>query len=180
MHAIRRHPKTVLGGTVVGVLALAGAAVAAVLLTSSLTGTVSASSKTASDQLRHATVVGHDDLDCTPTIIEKGEQIALTAAADEVVAAPGQSAGGQTGDDLSGTCTVAVDLVNTGEVPLYINGLDYANQLPAEWKFVNPSLPSGEIGVGDAVTFQVTLKATNDAAAEGQFSASVVTSTSNS
>ena len=179
MSAIRNHPKTVIGGAVVGVLALAGAAIAAVLLSSSITGSVSASSATASDKLTDVRI-SENDLACNAEIGLGADTITFSAAADEVVTNDSTASGSDSNDDLAGACTVEVDLVNTGEVPLYINDLDYSDQLPHGWKFVNPNLPNGEIAVNEKVTFAVTLEATNSAAPKGQFKASVVTSTSNS
>lgn len=176
MDAVRRHPKTVVAGAVVGVLALAGAAVAAILLTSNLSGSVSAATKTASDELLAPAVVDESGaVECSAELdgedtVQVNPTLYTIEAEDGANGAPIEE---------GGFCTVELRLHNNGDVPLFIDGYGGGN-LPDGWT-INPSNvpPVGtEIAPGHTVSTELTFHASEGASGEGEISGSVTTSTS--
>lgn len=175
MDAVRRRPKTVVTGAVIGVLALAGAAVAAILLTSNLSGSVSAATKTASDKLLAPAIIDESDaVECSAELVDEDE-VQVNPTLYTIEAEEGaQNAPIEEG----GSCTVKLRLHNDGDVPLYIDG--YSGDLPEGWTANASNVPSAgtEIAPGHTVSTELTFHASEGASGGGEISGSVTTSTS--
>lgn len=169
--AVRNRPKMVLVGAVVGVVALAGAAIAAILLTTSIGGEVTATTKQARDQVTSVEVVESDGLQCNGWSND-GEGIVFHATATEVVGEDGS-----TGEDtLSGSCDFQVSIKNVGDVPLHVESLNV--DLPDGWsrELISQADDDNKFGPGESETATYRLSA-NDNAKSGQITGEFTTTT---
>lgn len=165
-----------IAGAVVGVLALAGAAVAAIVLSSSLSGQATAETRQASDELLAPAVVNEAGaVECSAKLVDEDE-VQVNPTVYTIEGEDGAQ-GGPVAE--GGSCTVKLRLHNDGEVPLYIDG--YSGSVPEGWSASASDVPSTgtEIKPGHTVATELTFTA-NENAGGGQISGTVKTSTSES
>lgn len=126
---VNRHRKGVIAGTVgAGVVAAAGTAAAAILLSTSVSGQLAfAQNNVQASYSVAAAVTGETDLDCTVVTATQNElQVDATADSTSINGQP-------QADDLSGSCTVEVTLTNTGQATLKVIGSNVTT--PAGWHY---------------------------------------------
>lgn len=177
MGAIRRHPKTVVATAVVGVLALTGVAIAAILLSTSLTGQAAVDTRNAADKLTDVSVRGETDMTCAASIIDDGETLQVDATTFNVAPAEGQETVEEPADTFGDNqCVVRATLENVGDVPLWITGHQDHN-VPAGWDVQLGDVRTSAIQPGQSVTSTLTFTNTNENPEGGSFNSTLTTST---
>lgn len=158
---------------VVALVALAGVAVAAIMLSSAVNTDVSVAetNKDASDDITNVAVIGGEDLSCSNIVVSAdGESVSLTALADKTTIT---AEGGETSlvEDSAGYCTLQATIKNTGDVKLKVDGVSVLNA-PAGW---TTKQMSGDIWLnpGDTGTFDFAVAADFGAASSGTMTAQI-------
>lgn len=155
----RNRKKLTVGGIGGGLVATAGVAVAAILLSTSIGAEVglAKTEKDVSDEITKIEVRHPSDMkNCDATLIN-GERFELDATADKTVLV-GEDGSKQVVDDADGSCFYKVYLENTGDVTLALLGISVNNPAP-HWH-LRLVTPPDTIDAGD--TAALTLELTSD------------------
>lgn len=149
-------------GAVVGtLLGVGGVALAAILLTTTVTGTVGYSGTVVASQLGNVSVTGDGGVSCSRDNRTKTDtSIAVNAEVQRLV-------GGGTAESVPGTCLISLVINNTGAEPLTVvgPGIVEAAPLPAGWTITGQSANRTTIPVDRQARFMATLTAGPDAEA---------------
>jgi hypothetical protein len=152
----------------VGLLGLGGIAAAAILLTTTVSGKTTIENVTTSNTV--AIAASSDDgsrLTCV-----------VSGNADQLVINPKlkKPVGGSNSSNVpvpGGSCTITVDVTNTGDTPIHVDGSS-ALSLPTGWTYTPPAGPAfGSIAPKATASFSTTITAT-EAAAEGDITGKLV------
>lgn len=156
----RHHRLLTIGGIFGAIFAIAGAAVAAFVLTTTISGsTAFAGGSNVADKITAVEGSRSATLDCTAIAVAGGgEAVSFNPKMIR------QSVQGTPQDYAGGECTVKATLQNTGDVPLRFKSGTLSGDGVQGWKFVPTSNP-GTIAPGQSVTVTVKVTAPKDAKA---------------
>lgn len=173
----RRHRKATAIGGAVGAFALAGTAVAAVMLSTPISGTASATETQvqASDTLLGGSNTGatdQEDLACSVAVEDGGESLEINATADKKIVV-GENGDETVIDDRAGTCRIFVTVKNTGDVPLVVTDFSLDGNVPG-WTLTEVSPNNDQLAPGESKFVNAELSA-SDSAESGSFSGQIVT-----
>lgn len=150
----RNRRKLTVGAIIGSILGVSGIAIAAILLTTTITGTIAYGETTVSSNVGASDAEGTGGVTCSAT--DDGTAVALAVEIKTI------TGGGQT-QSVPGSCEVAVTVGNNGGEPVTVNGGGLvATLLPQGFGFV-PGDSVATIAPGSEANFTGTLNVGADA-----------------
>ncbi len=159
----KRKVSAVVGIVTAAALAAGGVALAAILLTTNVTGTATVNEVDTSNDIEvAASSVSGSRLDCSGVEIDADNvTLTLNPALTKPVAGPHPT---RTAPIAGGVCTITLTVTNTGDVPIRLDAGQTVAQFPTGWavtRFEGPA--TGSIAVGATAVAEADITAAQNA-----------------